>query len=87
MNISIPSDESQIIPILVGKNSKAVSLASKMQKDGFDVRAIRPPSVPEGQALLRVSVNADLSEENLCRFVETLNKYLGKEESCLVDSL
>jgi len=87
LNISIPSDESQIIPILVGKNSKAVSLASKMQKDGFDVRAIRPPSVPEGQALLRVSVNADLSEENLCRFVETLNKYLGKEESCLVDSL
>ncbi len=79
INISTPSDESQIIPILVGKNSQAVSLASKMQKDGFDVRAIRPPSVPEGEALLRVSVNSDLSEENLRRFVETLNKYFGKD--------
>lgn len=87
MNISISSDESQIIPILVGENTQTVSLASKMQKHGFDVRAIRPPSVPDGQALLRLSVNADLSEEDLRGFVEALNKYLGKDQPCLVDSL
>ena len=63
---------SQIVPIVVGDNDRAVAIAGALQRDGFDVRAIRPPSVPPGTARLRVSVNVGLSEALLDRFVERL---------------
>ena len=63
---------SQIVPIVVGDNERAVAVAGVLQRDGFDVRAIRPPSVPQGTARLRASVNVGLSEVLLDRFVERL---------------
>lgn len=63
---------SQIVPIAVGDNARAVLMAERLQARGFDVRAIRPPSVPPGTARLRVSVNAGVSEDVLDRFVEAL---------------
>jgi 8-amino-7-oxononanoate synthase len=64
--------DSPIIPIIIGENERAVAVASELQAAGFDVRAIRPPTVPAGTARLRVTVNQGLSEEVLDRFVETL---------------
>jgi 8-amino-7-oxononanoate synthase len=63
---------SQIVPVLLGDNARAVRIARELGAAGFDVRAIRPPSVPPGTARLRVSVNAGLSESALDRFVELL---------------
>jgi 8-amino-7-oxononanoate synthase len=62
----------QIIPVLVGENARAVSMASALQAKGFDVRAIRPPTVPEGTARLRISVNTGLDESILECFAHTL---------------
>jgi 8-amino-7-oxononanoate synthase len=64
--------DSQIVPVILGSNERAVSVAEDLQREGFDVRAIRPPTVPEGTARLRVSVNANLSETILEQFVDTL---------------
>ena len=47
-------------------------MARALQAEGFDVRAIRPPSVPPGTARLRVSVNAGLSDETIERFAVSL---------------
>jgi 8-amino-7-oxononanoate synthase len=63
---------SQIIPVVLGSNERAVAVAETLQRDGFDVRAIRPPTVPEGTARLRISVNVNLSENILDRFVDAL---------------
>ena len=49
-----------------------MAVARELQAAGFDVRAIRPPTVPAGTARLRVSVNVGLSEEVLDRFVAAL---------------
>jgi len=64
--------DSPIIPIIIGENERAVAVARELQAAGFDVRAIRPPTVPPGTARLRVTVNQGLSEEVLDRFVEAL---------------
>jgi 8-amino-7-oxononanoate synthase len=63
---------SQIIALILGSNERAVEVADKLQRAGFDVRAIRPPTVPAGTARLRISVNAGLSEEILDSFVDAL---------------
>jgi 8-amino-7-oxononanoate synthase len=47
---------SQIIPIVVGDPKRAVELAAALRQRGLFVPAIRPPTVPEGQACLRVSL-------------------------------
>jgi 8-amino-7-oxononanoate synthase len=48
-----------IVPILLGDDRHAVTAAERLQSAGFDVRAIRPPTVPVGTARLRISIHAD----------------------------
>ena len=57
---------------VVGDNEHAVIIARALQREGFDVRAIRPPSVPPGTARLRISVNAGLAAPDLDRFASVL---------------
>lgn len=70
--IDVLPGSSQILSVMVGDNDRAVRIAAALQADGFDVRAIRPPSVPDGTARLRVSVNAGLAEATLDRFADLL---------------
>jgi len=74
--VEVAAGSSQIVPILIGDNERAVAAARLLQAQGFDVRAIRPPSVPPGTARLRVSVNAALSEATLDQFTQALAEAL-----------
>lgn len=56
---------SQIVPIILGDDEAAVKAAQEYQDKGYDIRAIRPPTVPEGTARLRLSLNAALDERDL----------------------
>jgi 8-amino-7-oxononanoate synthase len=70
--IPVPPGRSHIVPIVLGANESAVTVANALQADGFDVRAIRPPTVPAGTARLRISVNVHLTDEQIDRFVARL---------------
>lgn len=48
--------ESQIIPLVIGDADRTMGLAASLRKAGFFVPGIRPPSVPEGESLLRLSL-------------------------------
>jgi 8-amino-7-oxononanoate synthase len=67
----------QIVPLLVGDARAAVSLSRRLEKDGLLVPAIRPPSVPEGGARLRISVTAGHSEEDVSQLVAALRQSLA----------
>jgi len=54
--LGLAASGSQIQPIIVGADKTAVRLAAAMQARGYDIRAIRPPTVPEGTARLRIAL-------------------------------
>ena len=56
---------SQIVPLFAGTNERALSWAESLQEEGFAVRAIRPPTVPEGTARLRFSLTAALTRDQI----------------------
>ena len=72
VGFEVADSGSQIVPIVIGDNERTVGVAHAIQDAGFDVRAIRPPSVPAGTARLRVSVNAAVTDAALARFVDVL---------------
>ncbi len=79
--LPVPSGESQIIPVVLGENDRAVAVASALQEAGYDVRAIRPPTVPPGTARLRLSINVGLEESTLREFASTLTRVVATKKS------
>lgn len=77
----LPVDKvaSPIVPIMIGDDARAVYVAKEMQSAGFDVRAIRPPTVPDGTARLRVSLNCELDEKVLKDLGAALRPFLQRD--------
>jgi 8-amino-7-oxononanoate synthase len=61
-----------IIPVVVGSNESALNLARSLRESGFFVPAIRPPTVPEGTARLRISVSAAHQPDDLERLAQAI---------------
>lgn len=56
---------SQILPLIIGEDATTMRIANALQASGFDVRGIRPPSVPPGTARLRISLTLNVSEADI----------------------
>jgi len=63
---------SQIVPYIVGDNARAMALAHAMQTRGFDIRGIRPPTVPPGTARLRISLTLNVGEDDVRAMLDAL---------------
>ncbi len=68
--------EHYVVPLVVGEDRHAVALAHRFQEAGFDVRAIRPPTVPHGTARLRISVHADHTPADVERLLVPLTQII-----------
>ena len=67
------SSESQIVPIVIGDADRTMRLADRLREAGYFVPGIRPPSVPEGESLLRISLCYHHSAEMINGLVNALN--------------
>jgi 8-amino-7-oxononanoate synthase len=74
---------SQIVPVVLGKNEDTLKAAGHLQREGFAVRAIRPPTVPAGGARLRLSLTVPIPESELKRLVDCLTKWREKRSVAL----
>ena len=69
---------SQIVPVIIGSDRAAVALAASLQCKGYDIRAIRPPTVPEGTARLRIALTLNVDEPIAAGLFEALSEDLRK---------
>ncbi|MEC7711229.1 MAG: aminotransferase class I/II-fold pyridoxal phosphate-dependent enzyme [Thermoproteota archaeon] len=65
---------SQIIPIVIGKEKKAIEFSKFLRKNGIFAQAIRYPTVKKGQARIRISITGWLSEKEIEYTVQVLEK-------------
>jgi 8-amino-7-oxononanoate synthase len=82
--VPLDAGTSHIIPVVLGDNDRALTVAAALQADGFDVRPIRPPTVPMGTARVRVSVNVHLTAALVGRFVASLSSALAASAAASV---
>jgi 8-amino-7-oxononanoate synthase len=75
----IMASSTQIVPAVIGENAHALAAAEYLQQQGFAVRAIRPPTVPQGTARLRFSLTHEISTSELDRLAAALNAWRAQE--------
>jgi glycine C-acetyltransferase/8-amino-7-oxononanoate synthase len=69
---------SQIVPVMVGDSTKAIAIAEELRENHIYVKAVRPPTVPEGSARLRFSITRYHQENDLKRCAQLLTTSLNK---------
>jgi len=65
---------SAIQPIIIGSNAHALQAAKQLDEAGYWIPAIRPPTVPEGKARLRVTFSANHTIDDVKQLIQTLQK-------------
>jgi 8-amino-7-oxononanoate synthase len=77
--LGLKGSGSQILPVIIGDNGRAVRIAERMRADGFDIRAIRPPTVPEGTARLRIAITLNVDRPAIARMFARLAAVMAQE--------
>jgi len=81
--------DSPIIPIYIGDSDRCVEFSNRLLQMGYYVPAIRPPSVPKGSALLRISITSAHSRsdlEQLCSAIDKLKEMLPSADSVIISA-
>ncbi len=72
----IAGSGSHILPVVIGGDREAVEVAALVQSHGFDVRAVRPPTVPEGTARLRIAITLNVGSDDVSRLARVVGAAL-----------
>ena len=74
LGLELMPSETPIQPIQLGESEHAVAMSERLLEQGIWVSAIRPPTVPEGSARLRVTLSAAHSDEQVDRLLDALEQ-------------
>jgi len=79
--LGLPAAASPIVPLIVGSARAALALSQKLAEEGLLVTAIRPPTVPEGTARLRMTFCAAHADEDVDRLAEAVSRHRPSSSS------
>lgn len=71
-HLGLPDAASPIVPVIMGSADAALAASTALEEQGFLVVAIRPPTVPEGTARLRVAFNAVHADADVIRLANAV---------------
>jgi len=80
LGFSTGSGKSQIIPVIVGDAEKAVKLSKWLYDAGIWASAIRPPTVPQNEARIRLTITANHTDEQVKNLLEALKSWKLKQK-------
>ena len=72
--LNLPAAESPIVPVVLGDTVKTLAAGKFLEDEGFLVVPIRPPTVPEGTARLRVTFSAGHDEADVDRLADIIRR-------------
>lgn len=75
--LGLPLAQSPIVPVIIGSADAALAASAKLETEGFLVVAIRPPTVPEGTARLRIAFSAAHSDADIMRLAELVRDLIA----------
>ncbi len=71
-----PDPHTPIFPVIMGDNDRTMQAAAYLQKQGFDVRGIRPPTVPKGTSRLRIVITNNVEKGDIIRLADNIDDLL-----------
>ncbi|BEV01892.1 8-amino-7-oxononanoate synthase [Novosphingobium olei] len=74
--LGVEPSGSQILPLILHDDARTMAVADKLQTAGFDVRGIRPPTVPQGTSRLRISLTLNATTNDVDALASTLEEAL-----------
>lgn len=74
LGLNLMDSPTPIQPILIGEAEKAMQISAALEAKGIFIGAIRPPTVPQGAARLRVTLSADHSEAQVDQLLTALEE-------------
>ncbi|MEQ9507863.1 MAG: aminotransferase class I/II-fold pyridoxal phosphate-dependent enzyme, partial [Alloalcanivorax xenomutans] len=74
LGYALMDSKTPIQPLLVGGDADALALSRRLRDSGLLISAIRPPTVPEGQARLRITFSAAHEEADVDRLLMALRQ-------------
>ena len=74
----LPEAQSSIVPVVVGNAAAALAAARMLEAEGFLVVPIRPPTVPEGTARLRLAFTARHDDADIARLADVIRTHVLK---------
>ena len=72
--LNLPRAESPIVPVILGDAEKTLAAGKMLEAEGFLVVPIRPPTVPDGTARLRITFCAGHTEDDIDRLAGVIRK-------------
>jgi len=73
LGLRLMQSDSAIQPVLIGDNQRVVEISNDLLSQGFLVSAIRPPTVPKGEARLRITFSANHQVQHIDRLLDALD--------------
>jgi 8-amino-7-oxononanoate synthase len=75
--LGLPPAQSPIVPVVIGSAEAALAASARLEAEGFLVVAIRPPTVPEGTARLRIAFSAAHSDADVMRLADLVRDLIA----------